>query len=77
MKGLFRTENLPKEAFLLDFADKQMFANEKEKHRNDGFQYVFRDLKEAFGGCFLSHFEDGNPECRSLTDVVSHCDTAF
>ena len=33
--------------------------------------------KRGLFGSYLSHFEAGNPESRSLTDVVSHCKSAF
>ena len=52
-------KNLPKGAFLLNFSDEEMCANERKKHRNEGFQYVFRGLKEAYfdAFCHISRLE--------------------
>ena len=33
--------------------------------------------KRGLFGSYLSHFEAGNPESSSLTDIVSHCKSAF
>ena len=72
LKALFCAKNRPDEAFWLNFSDKQMCANERKKHRNEGFQYAFRGLKEAYfdAFCHISRLEILGAEAIQMSYLI-------
>ena len=62
---------------LVEFLRRGKMRQIEEKASERGASVRVSRLERGLFGCFLSHFEAGNPESSSLTDVVSHCKSAF